>query len=110
MGLDDITQIVQGFIEELRKLYGEELEEVFLYGSYARGEANDGSDIDLMIILKGEVSFTQEIERMNEPATEMLMKYGELISLYPISLTKFNQLNTPLLMNAQKEGVSVWKM
>ena len=93
----------------LEIIYGRRLKGLYLYGSYARGEATTGSDIDLMIVFKEEVSFSLEVERMNESATEILLEYGELISLYPISMSRLHQWNTPLLMNVQKEGICVWK-
>ncbi|MBF0240309.1 MAG: nucleotidyltransferase domain-containing protein, partial [SAR324 cluster bacterium] len=106
---EKIQYLLETFTNQLQTLYGEELQEVMLYGSYARGEANNGSDIDLMIVLKDEISFSQEIERMNVIATDVLLEYGELISLYPISHYRLQQRSTPLLMNVQKEGICIWK-
>lgn len=44
-------KILNAFVEELKKLYGEDLKKVILYGSYARGDFRDYSDIDIMILL-----------------------------------------------------------
>jgi predicted nucleotidyltransferase len=41
---------------QLEEIYGERLVRMVLYGSRARGEAEPGSDIDVLIVLKGPVN------------------------------------------------------
>ena len=49
--LDYQTQtLLQGYIEELRKIYGEHLQKIILYGSRARGDFREDSDYDIMIL------------------------------------------------------------
>jgi predicted nucleotidyltransferase len=50
--LDDVIRELDG---GLRKLYGERHRGVVLYGSHARGEADEGSDVDLLLLLEGQV-------------------------------------------------------
>jgi len=52
----NIKMIIDEFKEEIKKIYGNRLEEVILYGSWARGTSTGDSDIDLMVVLKGEVT------------------------------------------------------
>ena len=42
--------LLQGYIEELRKIYGEHLQKIILYGSRARGDFREDSDYDIMIL------------------------------------------------------------
>ena len=44
----------------LKELYGDRLVRLILFGSHARGEANTDSDIDLLIVLKSNISQFQE--------------------------------------------------
>ena len=39
------------FIQEVSKLLGNGFEKAILYGSYARGDYNENSDIDIMILV-----------------------------------------------------------
>ncbi len=39
------------YVEEVKKIYGERLKSVILYGSYARGDFTPNSDIDIMILV-----------------------------------------------------------
>jgi len=100
-----IKEILNEFKEEIEKLYGNRLKNVILYGSWARGEANDESDIDLVIVLEGRVIPGREIDRMIDVITEINLKYGALISVFPVSEEEYSTVNSPLLINVRKEGI-----
>lgn len=44
-----VEKVIQDFLEALKDL-GITVDRVFLFGSYARGEANEDSDIDLILV------------------------------------------------------------
>jgi len=80
-----IKQILKDFKNRLRILYNKKLKTIILYGSFARGEATENSDIDLAIILTGKVTPGKEIDRMIDIITEINLKYNVLVSVYPTS-------------------------
>lgn len=100
-----IDIIVNEFQAELRKLYGKKLKKVLCYGSWARNEATEDSDIDLAVILNGNVIPGKEIDRMIDIITEINLKYRVLISVYPVKEADYLTLKSPLLMNIRAEGV-----
>jgi len=100
-----LKRIVEDFKARIRQLYGERLVDIVLYGSYARDEQTGDSDIDLAVILTGDVSPGIEIDRMLDDITDISEKYNVLISVYPVSLADYKNLNSPLLMNMRKEGI-----
>lgn len=59
----DLRELLGRLDEGLEALYGERYRGLVLYGSYARGEADEGSDVDLLLLLDGEVNPTREILR-----------------------------------------------
>ena len=49
--LDAMERRLKQYTEEIAKIYGKHLKSVILYGSYARGDYTEDSDIDIMILL-----------------------------------------------------------
>ena len=102
----EIKEILTKLKEEIEKLYGKRFKNIVLYGSWARGEATDKSDIDVIVILKGKVIPGKEIDRMIDIITEINLEYGVLISIYPVSEDDYFTVNSPLLINARREGIA----
>ena len=80
---------------------------MILYGSYARGDYNINSDIDLLIILKNLKSASQEIDKIVDAIYDINLKYNTLISVIPVSYKEYKNINSPLLLNVRREGVLV---
>lgn len=49
----DLKPILEKYVENLKEIYGDDLLQVSLFGSYARGDYGPDSDIDILIIVKG---------------------------------------------------------
>jgi predicted nucleotidyltransferase len=96
---------------ELRRrfeaLYGERLVQMILFGSQARGDAEPGSDIDVLVVLKGEVSPCEEIARTIEDVTDISLEYNEVVSCVFVSDEQFELEHSPLLLNIRREGTPV---
>ena len=104
----EIEHILKEFREKAEKLYGKRLKKIILYGSYARGQANDEhSDIDLAVVLAGIVEPCKEIDRMIDIITDMNLDYDILLSVYPVSENDYHSVNSPLLLNLRREGIPV---
>lgn len=104
---DKVKIIVAEFRTRLQQLYGERLEQVILFGSQARGDAVEGSDIDVMIVLKGEVDVGEEITRTTESCAELSLAHDVVISTIFMSAYRFAHGQSPLLLNVQREGVAI---
>ena len=100
-----IDNILSEFRQEIARLYGPRLKGMILYGSWARGTATEDSDIDLAIILEDPVSPGREIDRMIDIITDVNLKHGVLVSVYPVSAEAFSTINSPLLINVRREGI-----
>ena len=46
-----MQNLMEQYISEIKKIYGPHLQSIILYGSYARGDFKQDSDIDIMILL-----------------------------------------------------------
>ena len=105
MSADLIQDVLTEMKPALRLVYGPRLKQVILYGSWARGDATDDSDIDIAVVLGGDVSPTLEIDRTIGVVFDMNLKYGVLISIYPVSESEYRNVISPLLLNLRREGV-----
>ena len=104
----EIEPILKEFKQQISELYGQRLKKVVLYGSYARGQANDEhSDIDLAVVLAGTVDPCEEIDRMADIFTDLNLEHNVLIAVYPVSEENYIEVNSPLLLNLRREGVPV---
>lgn len=101
-----IEAVLKEFREKVERLYGQRLKNIILYGSWARNEATQDSDIDLAVVLSGDVVAGKEIDRLIDIVTDINLNYGVLLSIYPVSENDYTEVNSPLLMNLRKEGVS----
>ncbi len=78
-----------------------------IYGSYARGEADEGSDVDVLLLLDGDVAMWREYLKAEPVVWPLSLESGCVISLLPVSLEAYQESRKPFLMNARKEGVTL---
>ena len=105
-----IDTIVNKFVTEVSNLIGNRLKKVILYGSYARGDYNVNSDLDIMIL----TDFTEEelVEyrmKIRDIACDIELENDIVISPVVRNLEKYNErINViPFYTNVQKEGVVI---
>lgn len=98
-----LDRVKQGLID----YYQDVLESVILYGSQARGDAKEDSDIDLLVILKSLVHPYEEMDKTTEFIAQICLDYDVVISWHFMSLDKFKSQDSPFLENVKREGVLV---
>ncbi|MEG3224600.1 MAG: hypothetical protein BME94_03495 [Methanobacteriales archaeon Met13] len=103
----DINILLSQIKSALNNFYGKNLVELILYGSFARDEATEDSDIDIAVVLIDEVDQFQEIERINELTYPLVLEKGELVSFYPISTEELKDREWPLHYHIQEEGITI---
>jgi predicted nucleotidyltransferase len=91
----------------LAALYGERLERVVLYGSHARGDARPDSDVDLLVVLRGEVEPYTEIKRTGLLALDLLLDYGADVSIQPYGVEDAADTRRSFTRNVAADGVAL---
>jgi len=91
----------------LERLYGDRLKGVYLYGSYARGEADSESDIDLVVVLDQLDRYAAEVDRTGYLISEVSLKHGISISRVFVALQDWSNHEAPFLINAREEAIPV---
>lgn len=80
---------------------------IILFGSYARGDFHEQSDIDLLVLIDKEDITREDQKRIKYPLYEIEFETGMIIS--PLVLTKKDwekkHRKTPFYENVSKEGL-----
>ena len=76
-----ILDIMEDFAKNARKILGNSLDSVIVYGSYARGDYSEFSDIDVMLLVSlGDEDIKKISDQISDLAFDFMMKYGVDIS------------------------------
>ena len=101
----------QSILAELRQrfeaVYAQRLVHMMLFGSQARGEAEEGSDIDVLVVLKDPVDPGEEIARTGEIVADLCLAHTVVIACVFMDEQSFLRRQWPLLRNVRREGVAV---
>jgi predicted nucleotidyltransferase len=104
---DDLVDVLARLDRGLKDLYGGRYRGLILHGSYARDEADEGSDVDLLLLLEGEVESWHEYLRAEPLSWPLSLESGYVLSLFAVNVESYRDPRKPFLMNARKEGVSL---
>ena len=105
---ENIRNIIYRFSQELRRILGDKLTKIIVYGSYARGDFRENSDIDIMVLTTLTDAEIEKIEaQIYDVAFDFLMDYGVDISVVIKNENQFNYWlgALPFYDNVQREGV-----
>ena len=106
----EVRTIIAQLRERLSIIFPQEQFDIILFGSYARHDADDESDIDVMFLVNSSRQTIQEKHwQIGEAAAEVLMDFGIVVS--PIVENRaYYHANADLLpffRNVQREGVRI---
>jgi predicted nucleotidyltransferase len=100
-----LVALLQDFRKNLTKIYGQNLRELVLFGSYARGDFHENSDIDILLVLENYNSPFAEINRISEIKYDFLLANNLIINIIPTNLENLEHSNKLLFKNIREEGI-----
>ena len=105
-----IDNAMKDIAAEAKNIYGEKLKEVILFGSCARGDFEDDSDVDVMILLDVPRSEVEEADHKMDPVISRLDKKYEYELLFSPIVQSYSEFNywieaLPFYQNVRKEGI-----
>jgi predicted nucleotidyltransferase len=105
----NILKILKEFKHGLTRIYGARFRRMYLFGSYARGDYEDGSDLDVLIILDSFRYHSTEIDRTSNLVSDLSLKYYITISPMFIRERDWLKGKKPLLRNVKSEGIKLYE-
>ena len=103
----DLWQVIEQFRAGLREAFASDFRGLVLYGSYARGEEIEGSDIDLIVLFKDAETAAASDSTVGELAYRALVESDVLVSPMPMSELKYQMGRSPFFLNVKREGIFV---
>ena len=108
---NQIDDIMNEIVNNMKNIFDKNLRQVILFGSYARGEQEEYSDIDVMVL----VDFSdEELRQYNnaiaEITTDISIKYGIHPSIIDKNYQHFHKWSPylPFYRNVKTEGVEFY--
>jgi predicted nucleotidyltransferase len=102
-----LNNILSELKRELARVLGPRLESAYLYGSRARGEAELDSDIDVLVVVRGNFDYDDLIRCTSALVSDLSLKHDIVISRAFVSKDRFEREQSPFLLNVRREGVLV---
>jgi len=102
-----IKNALKKFITSVEKLYGGDLDKIILFGSQARGDAGPDSDVDILIVAHNKLSLGNR-DKLITVISDLAIEDNLLFNFIEISTVRFESEKSPLLLNVQKEGITLW--
>ncbi len=106
-----ITTVTTEVVEKLVELVNEDIYKMYLYGSYARGDFDNESDIDIMIILKCDKEKVKSYRKqVSILASRIGLKNDVEVSLLLRDMESFEKGKKilPFYQNVTREGVTIY--
>ncbi len=98
--------VLSQFRAALNALYGDQLARVVLYGSRARGDAEDDSDYDVAIFLRSLPDRWAELDRLADLRVRFLDETGAFFDARPYSVMAYRE-RSPLMHEIRREGIDL---
>ncbi len=107
---NELHFIVKTMAKAYQKIYGNDLVMVLLCGSYARGDYQKDSDIDLVAIVHGErVQLQNKLKEIWDISSDLELEYGTIVSPTVIPYEEFQKYKNdlPYYKNIEREGSNI---
>ncbi|MCI8930871.1 MAG: nucleotidyltransferase domain-containing protein [Lachnospiraceae bacterium] len=108
--MEDLSCLLERYKEAVSQILGERLKRIILYGSYARGDFKQDSDMDIMILADIQPEEISNLaDRIYDITYDFEVKYEMEINPSIQSIQVYEQWKGvyPFFMNIEKDGVAV---
>ena len=107
-----MQDLIEQYVEEIKKIYGSYVRQIILYGSCARGDFRPDSDVDIMILADiSDLELKAYAQQLSYMTYDFNMDHDTDIKPIAKSETHFKKwiVNYPFYSNVHKEGVVLYE-
>lgn len=100
--------VLARFCVEARRLGGERIGRIIVYGSMARGEAGPDSDLDIWVDWNGREAEGRHL--LGDLAAALFVETGLMVGVHvvdPSHARRLEEMEAPFYRNVQREGLLV---
>lgn len=105
-----LAELTKEIVTSYEEIYGDDIVGIYLYGSYARGDFDDESDVDFVAIVRGERRELQDkLYSVWDRSSDIGSAFGLIISPTVVPYDEFETYRDqlPYYQNILKEGRKV---
>ena len=94
----------------MKQVYGERLAAIVLFGSYARGDFHEESDVDYLVVLTdNDVSAFKETSKVSPTLNEYYLATGVTLSVVATSETQLMESTKPFFKEVRKDKKLIYE-
>lgn len=106
----DLDAVNRDVIKMMKRIYGDRLAAIILFGSYARGDFHDESDVDYLVVLDEDtVSAFAGVNRTSSLRNDYYRQTGITISLVVVSVRQFMTSSRPFFKEVRKDKKLIYE-
>ena len=103
---EHIRHLLARLRERLEDTYGARLRGLYLYGSFARGNEDAESDVDVIIVLDRIDAYGVEVARTSAIVSTLSLESGLSLSRVFVSQQDWADRDSPFLANVREEAIA----
>lgn len=104
---EEIKSILKELKNGLKHIYGVRFKKVYLFGSRARGDETEDSDIDVLVVLADFRKYGEELRRTSDLVGGLSLEHNVTVSVVFARENEWKHGAMPLLMNIRAESIAV---
>lgn len=106
----ELDQILSEIVKAYYQVYDKRIVKIILYGSYARGDFDAESDIDIVALVRGDRETLQkQLKEVWDISSGLELEYGTILSPSVIPYEEYKKYvnDLPYYQNIEKEGIEI---
>lgn len=107
---DAHTDAAAAFVDRARSRHGDEIVELYVFGSTVRGDAHGrASDVDVLIVLDDKADCDPTADSLRDIALDVMIEYGPAVELHMLpeaTFDRYRREGNPFIRNVVTEGRS----